>query len=352
MWQSDYQYYATLSTSDGGHIADVRLEVDWVPALRWAEFEQYLIDGAFTSGAALPVIEPVWEPETRPPFITGAIIHYVEDRVDGSSFPLSYFSTAITEASSQLVSSGKLSAGQAFAYQMYALADSKPREPVASDIEIVALDEPPTIESADLASLSACVEMETDCDCEEDSVRLQTVSDAMPVFVSRSVLEEANTLGQAASEVETGGILVGKLLRDSSGTFFSRVTAQIPAEHTSATRQSLRFTPATWVSVDAAIKLRARNEIPLGWWHSHPYFCHQCPPSRRAVCPLSVPMFSAADRVLHREIFQKPWSIGLLLSFLGKEQPSYDIFAWNHGQIEPINFSILPDKVPNPRDNP
>ena len=136
---------------------------------------------------------------------------------------------------------------------------------------------------------------------------------------------------------------MGNLFRDANNTLFCRVTAQIPSEHTTATRQSLRFTPATWVNVDAAIRLRGRGEIPLGWWHSHPFFCSKCSLEQRALCPFSSPAFSAADRDLHREVFQKSWSIALLLSFLGDERPSYDVFAWNHGQIEEVKYYTLPD---------
>jgi hypothetical protein len=347
MWQSNYQYYASLSTPDGDHIAEARLKVDWVPAVRWAEFERCQKSDTVSAVPAAPVIEPIWEPETTPPFISGAVVHHGEERGAGASFPLSYFSAAISEASSQLLSSGKLSAGQEFAYQIYALAEKQPRCPADPGIDVIALDEPLPIEVADLSSLLAGVETGTGINRGEETASQPVVTDVMPVFVPRSVLDEATTLGQATRDVETGGILVGKLLRDGNGTLFSRVTAQIPAEHTRATRESLRFTPATWVSVDAAIRLRARDEIPLGWWHSHPFFCHQCPSVRRAVCPLSVPMFSAADRALHREIFQKPWSIGLLLSFLGQKQPSYDLYAWNQGQIDAVNFFILPDKGSN-----
>jgi hypothetical protein len=60
------------------------------------------------------------------------------------------------------------------------------------------------------------------------------------------------------------------------------------------------------------------------------------------LCPFSSPAFSAADRDLHREVFQKSWSIALLLSFLGGERPSYDVFAWNQGQIEAVNYLTLP----------
>ena len=97
------------------------------------------------------------------------------------------------------------------------------------------------------------------------------------------------------------------------------------------------------MNVDAAIRLRGLGEIPLGWWHSHPFFCARCTPAQRALCAFSSPAFSAADRDLHREVFQKPWSIALLLSFLGGERPSYDVFAWNRGQIEAVSYFTLPD---------
>jgi len=351
MRQIDYQYYATLSTTHGDQIAEVQLDIDWIPALRWAEFE-HLQEGTNIACSAAPVIEPIWEPESTPPFISGAMVYHGADRTEGSRFPLGYFSAAISSASSQLLGSGKLSPGQSFSYQIYALADKQPREPADTGVDIVAVDGMPSIEQAELASLLASAETDVGIDSGADLAGLQSVNDAMPVLVSRSVLDEARDLGQSAGDVETGGILLGKILRDGNGTLFSMVTAQILAEHTRATRESLSFTPATWASVDAAINLRASDEIALGWWHSHPFFCRQCSPANRAVCPLAVPMFSAADRALHREIFQKPWSIGLLLSFLGQPQPSYNLFAWNHGQIEEVNFSILPEMASTNGEHP
>lgn len=352
MWQSDYQYYAALSLPDGGKIGEVRLDIDWIPALRWAEFERYQKDCLVDKCPAPPVIEPIWEPEGAHPYIGGALIRPNGECADGISFPLNYFAAAISRASTQLVSSGTLAAGQKFGYKIYALADKQSRVPADSGVDIVALDQPPSVELTELAPLLAELEMESSIGSVERRTSSQTVAETMPILVPQFVLDEATALGQEVGDVETGGILVGKLYRDSSGILFSRVTAQIPAEHTTATRESLRFSHATWASVDAAIKLRSQDEIPLGWWHTHPDFCHRCSPTQRALCPLSVPMFSAADRDLHREVFQKPWSIGLLLSFLGAEEPSYDIFAWNKGQIEAVNFFILPGETNNTGESP
>ena len=345
MWQSNFHYYAALSLPNGDQVGEVRLKVDWIPALRWAEFERYLKDSNIEPSSASAVIEPIWDPEGTPPYIGGAGIRLDKERAVAVSFPLSYFSAALSAASSQLIASGALSVGQEIAYRIYALADERPQPRADCGVAIVALDEPPAIETADLSSLLSEARMVSSIGGDENGNSDPADSTRMPVLVPQLVLDEATALGQQVGDIETGGILVGKLLRGADGTLFSRVTAQIPVEHTAATQRSLRFTHATWASVDAAISLRARDEIPLGWWHSHPEFCHLCSPEQRALCPLAVPLFSQADKDLHREVFQQPWSIGLLLSFLGKKQPSYDVFAWHRGQIEAVNFFILPGEA-------
>ena len=353
MWQSDFQYYAAFESSDGGHIGDVRLNVDWIPALRWAEFEQdVMCDCMPEDRSAHPVIEPVWSPQSNRPYIGGVRIRRYGEGDDTVGFPLTYFSSAVIEASSQLVTSGALVAGQRFDYKVFALADAQGRNPPSSGVDIVAVEAPPAIDRSELAPFMADVEAHAGNVAVPGSSSSLPVATVMPIFIPQQAFDEATELARRAGDVETGGILVGNLCRDANNTLFCRVTAQIPAEHTTATRQSLRFTPATWVNVDAAIRLRGRGEIPLGWWHSHPFFCSKCSLEQRALCPFSSPSFSAADRDLHREVFQKSWSIALLLSFLGDERPSYDVFAWNHGQIEAVKYYTLPDSGGISGENP
>ncbi len=342
MWQSDFQYYLAVESVDGESIGDVRLDVDWIPALRWAEFEQNVRNQRALNGCGTsPVIEPVWNPEREPPYVGGVTIRDYEPGAEATPFTLTYFSDAVTKASAELVASGALATGQPFEYKIYALAQAKPRDPVSWEIDIVALDELPPIQSVELAPLMADAEINTNIAVRRSSDRTPT----MPIFIPQSVLDEATDLARNVGDIETGGILVGSLCRDPDGTLYSKVTAQIPAEHTTATRESLRFHHATWVSVDAAIRLRNLGEIPLGWWHAHPFFCEHCPSERRSLCPFSIPKFSVADRGVHREVFQKSWSVALLLSFLGAEQPSYDLFGWNQGQIEAMPFITLPDRA-------
>ena len=119
MWQSDFQYYAAFESSGGAHAGDVRLNVDWVPALRWAEFEQDVVNAVTPENrSAHPLIEPVWSPHGNPPYISGISIRRNAEATRTVDFPFTYFSSAVIEASSQLVTSGALIAGQHFDYKV------------------------------------------------------------------------------------------------------------------------------------------------------------------------------------------------------------------------------------------
>jgi len=342
MWQSDYQYYAFLTSQAGESIGDVRLDVDWVPAVRWTEFETRVKDMCeFGDAPARPVIEPKWGAEGGPPYVCGfGISAGVSTPVE---FPLAYFSSAVSKAATQLVETGALEAGQLFNYKVYALAKQADRDSAPPRLDLVAIDTLPTIARAPLGPLLARAVTSMPRSATTEQAPSEPTGETMPVLIPQRVLDEATELARRVGDVETGGILVGQLCRDPDGTLFASVTAQILAEHTEATRQTLRFTPETWAGVDAAIKLRNRSEIALGWWHNHPFFCANCSAEQRSVCPFAVPTFSADDKHVHREVFQPPWSVALLLSFLGEERPSYDLFAWNRGQIEAVKFFTLPE---------
>lgn len=342
-WHSEYSYFASLSTPQGAPLGEARLEVDWIPALRWAQFEALRADSAIDDGAQTPRIVPEWHRDDGAPFIDGIRIQRDGNGAEAGRLSLDYFSASVVAASTSLVKSGTISAGQTFAYRIYALADQHRPRTDNSEVDIQAVDTPPAIGDSDMYPLIRRAETVGGRSGSVSTGSKPRPDPCLRVFVPRSLLDETSRLGQAAGDIETGGILVGRLLRDTGGEIFVRLTAQIPAPHTEATQGSLRFTPATWSSVDAAIRLRASDEVPLGWWHTHPFFCARCPREQRALCPLSSPVFSEADRALHREVFQMPWNVALLLSFLGEKHPSHDLFTWNRGAIEASRFYLLPD---------
>jgi len=166
----------------------------------------------------------------------------------------------------------------------------------------------------------------------------------MPLLIRQSVLDEAADLTRRAGHHETGGFLIGCLCGDAeTPEIFAEVTAQIPARHSVADRTSLKFTPETWSAAQAAISLRGREEILLGWWHSHPHFCADCPAEQRSRCALSKPFFSDKDRALHRAVFPRAFDVALLLSNLGDDDLSSDVFGWRQGMIAARTYHVSPE---------
>lgn len=344
MWHSDYRYFAELTSTAGKRLGDVRLEVDWFPALRCAEFQPMLLRARpAVDAAAVPRIDPLWSSEQTAPYLNGVRIHGHGDDSDAVELPVSYFADAVSAASLRLVESGALEAGEHFEYRIYALPDDAGDDRPASSIDVAPVPNPPQVHTLELAPLLADAERQVANPGATDGHGTDTGKPR--VFVPHQVLIEATQMSRAADNVETGGFLLGWLCRDPGGELFVTVTVQIPARHTTGTEGSLRLSPETWADVNAAIRLRGRNEVALGWWHCHPFFCRQCPPARRALCPFSTPAFSVADRAVHREVFQQAWSIALLLSFLGERLPSYDVFGWRRGRIEAVDFYTLTEPV-------
>jgi hypothetical protein len=159
-----------------------------------------------------------------------------------------------------------------------------------------------------------------------------------PVLIPESVLAEVGALTLSNTGHETGGILIGHLCRDPErSSLFAMVTAQVPARYTEACATRLTFTPATWTEVRSAIELRRREEIMLGWWHSHPVraWCRECADDCRATCTLADGFLSAEDRRLHRVVFPRAFSIALVANDVSEAGPTYTLFGWRRGVLAP-----------------
>jgi proteasome lid subunit RPN8/RPN11 len=249
-----------------------------------------------------------------------------------SDFPTGYFKALVTQASTHFVERGKLQKGDrvrflaaAFRGQQAASNGSK----VKFTTEEVALTR--EIKDAPLSQLLG------------DSVPHGTIDAGdVPVFVPTRVLEEATSLSRDAGMKETGGILIGHLYRDAGlPEIFAGVTAQIHARHTEADLTKLTFTAQTWTEVQAAIDLRHKNEIMLGWWHSHPVreWCKDCAPERQKVCAMATDFFSSHDQALHRTVFPSAYSIALVANDLVSDV-TFSAFGWREGLIESRGFYI------------
>jgi hypothetical protein len=334
MLNNDYQYALVLFSEDQKPIGQASVKVDWEPARECAEFEA-IRKGHVASGHHCDwSVVPIWQADVGEPYIEGFRIAGTNGAGElAIDFGTAYFKALAVQASSHFVEKGVLKEGDRFSYAATAfpVARQEQREP-RIQFTTEEVTPPLAIAEASLARFTRGT-----------SLHGHLLAEDMPVFVPRLVLEEAAELSLQAGGIETGGILIGHLHRDSSvPEVFAEVTAQVPARHTEADATKLTFTADTWTDVRAAIELRRKGELMLGWWHSHPVreWCKNCEPEKQRVCRMASDFFSAHDHALHRTVFPRAYSVALVVNNVGFGEPTFSMFGWRRGLLESRGFQI------------
>jgi proteasome lid subunit RPN8/RPN11 len=336
MLKNDYRYALMLYREGKASLGQVAMAVDWEPAREWAEFRalRHGAAQAFETGR-VSIVQPLWHSTLGEPYMKGFRVSVESKQAReevAADFTTSYFRQLAKQASALLIEKGVLKKGERFKYLVAAFPQQKTRgeaklkftmEEVAPDLALID------------ASLAETLR--------ESIFQGPLDDDDMPLFVPQRVVEEAKALSKEAGAKETGGILIGHLGRDASlPEVFAQVTAQIPARHTEASLTSLTFTSETWTDVRAALDLRRKGEIMLGWWHSHPVreWCKDCSQESQKVCTMAFDFFSAHDHALHRTIFPRAYSVALVVNDLAAGAATFSMFGWRRGLLESRGFHI------------
>jgi proteasome lid subunit RPN8/RPN11 len=330
----DHEFALLFSRKDGTPIGQVPVTVDWDPACESARFAA-VRRGLLVATAPVPTtVSPLWSRRLGEPYMRGFRVHV---EVPGPTawacdFPLACFSGPARSLASGMVETGHLVDGERFRYVPLAFPRDGSR-PEAESGGFATEEQIPPLPMRDtaLASVLAGAHPVGPADPED-----------MPALLPASVLEEVTELTRGAGERETGGVLIGHLHRDSTVPEIAvEVTAQIPARHAEASSSRLRFTSETWSDVARALALRRGGEVWLGWWHSHPVraWCRDCPPEKRHDCALPRGFFSEHDRLLHRTVFPRAYSLGLVVSDT-ESGLRYSLFGWRRGLVEPRGFHL------------
>ncbi len=336
-----YRYAATLFDSENRSLGQLPIEVDWTPAR-----ERLCLEALRTAPGgcnSLPptdrvVIRPLWHDTIGEPYV-----QCVQGRVptnDGEvvlDFSTEYFRPAAQRVAAQFVQRGALAQGDQFRYVVCAFR-SPPDDPSHAPGTDFQVEEIPAV-----LPLRSTAYSEFEARAVEHGIGRP---EDVPAFVPQCVLEEIEDATRRAGAMETGGVLLGDLHRDvnRSDRVFVVIAAQIPASFTQAAATKLTFTAETWSAVESAIRLRNKNEILVGWWHSHPvrYWCRDCPPERRSVCPLQSreSFFSSDDSTVHRTVFSRAYTLALVASH-HEEGIEFASFGWRDGAITPRGFHVL-----------
>jgi len=343
----DYRYTLDVMTETGRMLERAVVTPDWKAALEWTHFEG-IREGALpaVTRTGPGEVEPVWDAHQGEPWVSGfrVTVRTGEGSVATRQIPKAYLRRIALEMSTDLIKRRELEPGSTFRWVVSALPAPGGAAPATAGGALFAVGElarPLPVDESTFASFA------------DDAVFASADDEAgghVPVFFRRAVLDEATALAAASGDLETGGVLVGKLHRDGGPrdggrpVMFVEVTAQVPAPHTRSSSTTLTFTAETWAAVRAAIALRGRNEVMAGWWHNHLDWCRlrNCPLERRRQCSAANPFFSAEDVHLHATCFPAGYQVALLVSDSAAAGGlTSSVFGWWEGLVVPRGFHVL-----------
>jgi hypothetical protein len=332
-----YRFAVAMYSEDGTSLGTVLANHDFEPAYEWTRFYfqrrgQLGLDG----NQAVSKVIPLWEHTLGEPYCRGYRIQIDAPglRPVASDFPTTHFRDFAATVASRFVEQERLRAGDFYSYLL--VAHPAPQSTPASG-GLSVTNASPSVPARD-AVLQKFLDGATPTGVID--------SDDMPVFVSRQLLAEAAERTHAEQGTETGGILIGTLWRDSRiGEIFAEVTAQIPAEHTCGTNVRLTFTAQTWAAADAALRLRNRGEVFLGYWHSHPVreWCKgkACTLEAQKSCHLARDFFSADDDAVMRAAFPRAFSVAIVANDTAFTDLTFSMFGNREGTTQPRGFYVL-----------
>ena len=335
-----YRFAVTMYRNDGSTLGTVPVNRDFEAVLEWARFYHQRRGELPLDGDGSASVLPLWERTLGEPYCRGFRVEIPRPgrHPVASDFPISHFREYAGAVASIYVERNQLQAGDKYTYMVVAYpAQREAGKPNGLSVVNASPGVP-----VSMASLDSFLARATPAGVVD--------GDDMPVFASRQLLREAADRTRAEQGTETGGVLIGVLWRDPDAEeIFAEVTAQIPAEFTSANNVKLTFTAETWSAADAALRLRGKNEIYLGYWHSHPVreWCksRECTIEKQRVCHLAKDFFSADDALIMKAAFPRAYSVAIVANDTAFTDLTFSMFGNREGILQPRGFYVLEEKT-------
>jgi hypothetical protein len=343
MQDERFEFGLELSRRATGELVGrANVKVDWAPVeehlmlklVRGGEVEDF-------DAAVRVTLEPVWSKEA--PVVRGVKATAVAQGARPASMvvTLDYFRALAQRAANRLVEVGKLRSGELFEYRVVAKECAAKGNGKGRRIVMEAGGRGVNVLPGRMDELMG------------RAIGFGGAEERdVPVFVDWGALEEASILTREAGELETGGILVGYVRRDAeTGEIFLEVTAQVPARAKSQLTR-LSFGPQTWTDLDGAVNGRGKNEVWLGWWHSHSFFKKaigaEGEEETAGESRVARAFLSEEDVLLHRSVFPRAYSVALLLTDSPRWGLSWTLFGWRGGMVAQRGFHVV--NVPMPKN--
>jgi hypothetical protein len=149
----------------------------------------------------------------------------------------------------------------------------------------------------------------------------------------------------ADTEHERAGFLLGNLCQDPDTNLLfvtaqAQIEADLPAPAAPVDCSSMThftFPPEMFSDLHRVIGLRKKNEIVVGWYHSHPW-PFSC--KFRDKCACTSIFFSAADVEVMEAAFAAPYQLAVVVgrATLENNQATAHMYGWKDGFMAAREF--------------
>jgi hypothetical protein len=179
----------------------------------------------------------------------------------------------------------------------------------------------------------------------------------MPVFFSPGVWESAIQCARRGGENESGGVLTGRLLRDSaSPEIFLIVDACIEAEFADEQKLSVTFSGESWAKIREVLRFRRKrmnrpHERILGAVHGHNFLpsanadgvrmCEACAAAK--YCGRTTAAASTDDFHWHASVFGggQPWAISVIWGYNARGEDDWRLYHLSDASLTARNARRL-----------
>ncbi len=171
-----------------------------------------------------------------------------------------------------------------------------------------------------------------------------------PVLVNARMVADIVRLTEAAGATETGGAVLGKLVRlprplpDTETRVVTILSASVLDERHVGAAMTFSFSPEALTAAAQLAELRGAGECVITAWHSHGWGCGEC---NQKECPLAeCTLVSAADYQVVESLFSSKASV---MPIAGRRRgdegrkPVLEIHAWRGGEMRPIRWQCYED---------
>lgn len=159
----------------------------------------------------------------------------------------------------------------------------------------------------------------------------------LPVFFNSAVVEEMLEMVLCNKKNEQAGILLGQLCQDpSKKNLFLICNKQVAliADKKNSSIAHFRFTPENFYTVQRSIP-KKDHQIPLGWYHSHPWLFESEPENGKTSI-----FFSVDDFAVMEAAFSAPYQIAIVIgkSSDQKNDATVQMYGWLNGGLVQRGF--------------